>query len=94
MTRRKINPENNLEDSPKINVTADSYRNDAAKGGRNPGGPAMLQIGGDVANVLDWLDFIDVDEERTQIKITHVLQHIVPLIKFRDVNLEDTIKIK
>ena len=30
------------------------------------------------------MDFIDDEEERTQIKITHVLQHIVLLIKFPD----------
>ena len=50
--------------------------------GGNVNGAAMLQFGGDVANELDLLDFIDNEEERTQIEINYVLQHIVPLFNF------------
>ena len=66
------------------NISGGSKRDDAAKGGGNAGGTAMLQFGGDVANELDLLDFIDDEEERTEIKIRYLLQHVVPLIKFPD----------
>ena len=51
-------------------------------GGGNAETPAMLPFGGDVANELDLLDFIDDDEERKQITINYVLQHVVPLFNF------------
>ena len=57
-------------------------RINAAKGGSNARGNAMLQVGGDVANALDLLDFIDDEEERAQMKIRYMLQYVVPLIKF------------
>ena len=44
----------------------------------------MLHFGGDVANELDLLDFIDDEDERTQIKINYVLQHVVPMLKFSE----------
>jgi hypothetical protein len=41
-------------------------------------------LGGDVANQIDLLDFIDNEEERTSIILGHVLQNIVPLIVWED----------
>ena len=72
------------DDSPKKKRTAQQMRS-AGHGGK-AGSPAMLQFGGggDVANELDLLDFIDDEEEKTQMKIRYVLQHVVPLIKFPD----------
>ena len=48
------------------------------------GKSTMLHFGGDVANELDLLDFIDDEDERTQIKINYVLQHVVPMLKFSE----------
>lgn len=46
--------------------------------------PTMLHFGGDVANELDLLDFIDDDEEKTQIVIKYVLENVVPMLNFSD----------
>lgn len=45
----------------------------------------MLHFGGDVANVLDLVDFIDNEDEKAQIKINYVLQNVVPMLNLPDI---------
>ena len=68
-----------------------SNRNDTAESIDNSEQPAMLHLGGDVANVMDLLDFIVDKEERKQIKINYVLQHVVPLFNFPSCADEETL---
>jgi hypothetical protein len=57
-------------------------RNDTAEFRGGTGHSAMLHFGGEAANELDLLDFVDNEEERMQIVINYVVQNVAPMFTF------------
>jgi hypothetical protein len=59
-------------------------KNDSKASGNGDGHAKMLHFGGDAANELDLLDFIDDEEEKSQIVLKYVLDNVVPMLMFSD----------